>query len=851
MMKKTVAFISALVLILALLPVSLAQDGTLPPIVINELVSYPASGLKDADGELCDWVELHNTTDEHIFLRDYYLSNDPARPDKWQFPDNAILPAYGYYLVFCSGKNKIDEGTNFPHTNFKLGAEGETLVLSRGRETVDRVSFSYFGKSVSYGRDPYTPERFLIFSHITPTQENNSDDSIRADEFTAVETGKIMISEVMTNPDSVSPAEGVAPCDWVEIFNGSAETVDLSGWGLSDNVEKPLKWTFPEGTVLQRGEHKLVLMDKKTNTNDGMLHGTFGLSKSGGESINLSDAAGNLIDRIELNALPADVTCGHTQGQIFVMYYDVPTPGVQNGSGFYGFAKAPEFSVKGGKYDGSIVLSLDVADDCTAYYTVDGSIPTIENGIIYTGPLKIEQTVVIRARCFNDYQRPSDPVTASYIMNTDHDLRVVSVVVEPNELWDPATGMLADGPNAVKVTGQLPFKNTTYRAHGKEEREAYVEVMEPGAEFTTVISQGCLISLQGAYSLDMPQKSMKIKAKADLGGKYFEYPLFDSREFTEYKSFVLRNSGNDCVWTRLIDCFQCELIERYIDTDIITLAYEPCAVYINGQYWGHMNMREMKGKNCIAQHEGLSMDEADGITIIKGNYTAVNGSNTEYKAMISNLKKMSPGKKAADRQYLDENIDVESYLDWFAIEMFFGNSDPGNVMYYKLPGESSKWKCLIFDMDYGMFKGAFDSPKSYMKSAGMGDQKIVNTVFKKILEVPEYKELFYTKIGRIYQTLTTETMDAVLDEMAAVIEPEMMRHCERWAGDPGWKLVNSDTPASAEGMYNYWVKRINRVKNTTRKRPYYIYTLFQKQFKLTNAQMQQYFGGPCPAKPKD
>ena len=121
MMKKTVAFISALVLILALLPVSLAQDGTLPPIVINELVSYPASGLKDADGELCDWVELHNTTDEHIFLRDYYLSNDPARPDKWQFPDNAILPAYGYYLVFCSGKNKVEEGRTLRVSEISFG----------------------------------------------------------------------------------------------------------------------------------------------------------------------------------------------------------------------------------------------------------------------------------------------------------------------------------------------------------------------------------------------------------------------------------------------------------------------------------------------------------------------------------------------------------------------------------------------------------------------------------------------------------------------------------------------------------------------------------------------------------
>ena len=58
-------------------------------------------------------------------------------------------------------------------------------------------------------------------------------------------------------------------------------------------------------------------------------------------------------------------------------------------------------------------------------------------------------------------------------------------------------------------------------------------------------------ALQGQYSLDMPQKSFKIKSKAKYGEKYFSAKLFDDRPYTEYKGFVLRNSGNDCVWTRM------------------------------------------------------------------------------------------------------------------------------------------------------------------------------------------------------------------------------------------------------------------------------------------------------------
>ena len=48
-----------------------------------------------------------------------------------------------------------------------------------------------------------------------------------------------------------------------------------------------------------------------------------------------------------------------------------------------------------------------------------------------------------------------------------------------------------------------------------------------------------------------------------------------------------------------------------------------------------------------------------------------------------------------------------------AFEMFFGNSDPGNIRYYKLDGEGQKWKWIFYDADYGLFNSKFDSPTSY------------------------------------------------------------------------------------------------------------------------------------------
>lgn len=103
--------------------------------------------------------------------------------------------------------------------------------------------------------------------------------------------------------------------------------------------------------------------------------------------------------------------------------------------------------------------------------------------------------------------------------------------------------MLAIGGELYKEPGKLPFKLTTgeyplYRTVGKEARPGHVEFYDK--EGNTLIDQDCEFGLQGQYSLDMPQKTFKVRAKAKYGNKYFDAKLFEDLPFTQYKSFVLR-----------------------------------------------------------------------------------------------------------------------------------------------------------------------------------------------------------------------------------------------------------------------------------------------------------------------
>ena len=136
-------------------------------------------------------------------------------------------------------------------------------------------------------------------------------------------------------------------------------------------------------------------------------------------------------------------------------------------------------------------------------------------------------------------------MTASYILNTYFSLPVVSLAIDPEELYNEEDGLFTAGPNVDKSKG-IPFRNTIYRKFGKIARPAYIEFFDtdnPDTGTSAVLSQGIKVALGGDYSLDMPQKTLKIRAQAKYGEKYFNYPLFEDRPFTYYKSFNLRNSS--------------------------------------------------------------------------------------------------------------------------------------------------------------------------------------------------------------------------------------------------------------------------------------------------------------------
>lgn len=90
---------------------------------------------------------------------------------------------------------------------------------------------------------------------------------------------------------------------------------------------------------------------------------------------------------------------------------------------------------------------------------------------------------------------------------------------------------------------------------------------------------------------------------------------------------------------------------------------------------------------------------------------------------------------------------MDNYFDHMAFEMFFGNSDFGNIRFYRLKTAGAKRKWILYDLDYGLFNSGFNSPYSYLKEKGAGDKLIDNALIRKLLENDEMQDRFLTKLG--------------------------------------------------------------------------------------------------------
>ena len=800
---------------------------------INEFMASNATTICDSFGSYSDWIELYNSTDTDMDISGFGISDNLSQPMKYRFPDGTTIAAKGYLVVFCSGNEGMQNGEL--HAPFGLRSYGEDVVIAnRAGRIIDSYSFKNQETDVSMARIPDGAGEFQSNSQPSPGYPNTGAGYSAFDAANRLPLGGVYISEFGGSTGSVAS-------DWVELHNSTGSAVNLGGYGISNNPKNPAKWVFPDISI-EPGEYLLLYAtgsaDKAQKKN---LKLNFCISSTG-EALFFFDPNGKLIDKLSAGRMRSGQSYGR-DGSDNRFYYAEPTPGAQNGKGYEGITQLPAFSVTPGIYDNAVTVAITAGEGETIRYTTDCTTPNASSEV-YSGELSISKNSVIRAAAFRDGYLSGDVATATYLFRSDgvnHALPVVTLVTDPDNLWNSKTGIYATGdqfdPDAASYADTL--KSATYYQAKFATEEQVDTIWEKPAAFSLfddngkqVFTQNVGIRIAGSFGRGRAQKGFNVIARKEYGKGSMEYPFFENRPYTEYKAVVLRAGAQDQNRSKIRDELASGLLEG-TDINILYQAYRPTVLYLNGEYWGVYFLKEKRNRFFVAQHENTE-NNVD-LAIGKGFKQRSYGDNSDWVSLYEYATSHDLSSAEA-YAYVSERMDVDSFRDYMIAEIYNGNTDTYNFQYYRLKG--GKWKFIFYDFCWG-----FQSPGHETLAFRMGktpSDVCSAKLFAAMLQNKGWRDSFCRRFGELLNTaFAPERVSALIDQLYGYVEPEIKREREKFNKDT---FMGVKQPNTNLGTYEGFQSEISKLKDFAQKRPEEIKRQLQSNLGLSDSYMKEVFG---------
>jgi hypothetical protein len=502
---------------------------------------------------------------------------------------------------------------------------------------------------------------------------------------------------------------------------------------------EPLKWSFPAGTTISGGGYLVVLADDPDNPIEGgdFLHTNFKLA-SGGEYLGLYDGGGNLISEISPKypkQFP-NYSYGMTAGGQW-RYFQSPSPGQSNfGDEFVGKADAPDFSQKGGFYDGALAVSLtSMTPGVIIRYTTDGSEPTLENGSDYTLPLSLSpinslRGHVIRARSFRDGFIASNIKTHTFLINQDPRVRTSPALVYAGDseraLYDPFGVLAINGGsypgNRWRPSRPSDYNNVINRGRAYE-RPIHAEYyfQDGTAGFRSDVGLRIAASSYSRPRMQLTQTSsspwpdsavqkpsFNLYFRDDYGNPSVSLPLNGpARTFSGYERFRIRAGKNDIRNPFIID----ELFRR-LSSDMGNGASLGVfnSLYVNGSLKGYYNMverlREPFFRSLHSNDDGAQWD----VLQYEGNDNIAEGDKTAWDDMI---RRLNAPTNIQNWDKVLEVADVENMANYYLLNIYGATWDwpHNNWVAAKERSAEGRYRLYVWDAE-GAMNNAGNRPVS-------------------------------------------------------------------------------------------------------------------------------------------
>ena len=360
---------AALIVILAVFLINLKEGSSRAPadaVALSEIMISNKGSVPDNLGGYPDYIELHNGSTEKADISGYGLSDSLLEGAKYVFPAGTVLEPDAYVVVWCGG-----EAEDGMHAPFKLSAGEEAVLFDASGRPLDTAVLNSVDSGMVLRREGevWTQAKPCPGYPKTEAGMAEYEASLKETEDIGLYINEFMASNATTICDSFGSYS-----DWIELYNSTDTDMDISGFGISDNLSQPMKYRFPDGTTIAAKGYLVVFCSGNEGMQNGELHAPFGL-RSYGEDVVIANRAGRIIDSYSFKNQETDVSMARIpDGTGEFQSNSQPSPGYPNtGAGYSAFDAANRLPL-GGVYISEFGGSTgSVASDWVEIYNSTGS----------------------------------------------------------------------------------------------------------------------------------------------------------------------------------------------------------------------------------------------------------------------------------------------------------------------------------------------------------------------------------------------------------------------------------------------------------------------------------------------
>ncbi|MEZ5305159.1 MAG: lamin tail domain-containing protein [Verrucomicrobiales bacterium] len=655
----------------------------------------------------------------------------------------------------------------------------------------------------------------------------------------------LRINEIMADGRNAHRDGDGEASDWVEILNPNGVPISLDGYFLTDNPSNLTKWAFPAVSVPRNGylviyasapeQGGAVLGDYQDAA--GNYHANFSLD-AGGEFLGLVKPGGAGIAAAFEPEFPkqhGDISYGFDTGGA-LKYFDQPTPGAANGSGFDGVVADTEFSVDRGFYDAPFSVAITTATpEAEIRYTLDGRKPTPTMGTIYSGEIAVSTTATLRAIAYRPGWIPTDADTQTYLFADDVARQPASPPGWPDN-WGTNSEVNSNdgaGNGTVPADYEMDPRVADNTLPGYSIRDALLDIpsvsivmdrdefIAPGSGIYAIpqsriekecsmeyilpdgspgFQEDCKIEVHGNSSRRpwrMQKHSLRVTFSSGVGPAKLDYPLFTESPVRGFNKLVLRACFTDSWGLVSWDTARYRPNDSQYFRDVwmkesLRDMGQPSSygnfvhLYVDGLYFGLHNLTERLEDDFFAAH--LGGEKADWE--INEDFASPGPRWTQMMAIDAS--------SAAGYTEIQGYLDIDNFIDYMILHLYADSEDWPHHNGYAAANETSgdgKFRFFAWDQEIVLDKFTWNR---------YGDSRGAGQLFQKLRANAGFRLRFADRV-RLHLfnggALSLGESQARYLEVAGWIDKAIVAESARW-GDTQASTPYGNTPGQPSPLDN-------------------------------------------------